>query len=163
MSCQNSFVFASLDRLTLFCEIGREKMKLTQLTSLISATPQETSKYLIRLRNTGAIDKDSEGFFSHTSFGKIFYELLPGLRFVNKNQKFLLSHDLGFLPLEFIERIGELQESEYIEGVGQILSHTQKAASEAEDYNWLMADHPIGGDDFISGNINLRQAMSNTG
>jgi predicted transcriptional regulator len=103
------FVFASLDRLTLFCEIGREKMKLTQMTSLISATPQETSKHLIWLRNAGAINKDSEGFFSHTSFGKILYELLPAIRFVNKNQRFLLSHDLRLLPIEFIERIGELQ------------------------------------------------------
>ncbi len=147
------FVFASLDRLTLFSEIGRDrKMKLTQLTSLISATPQETSKHLIRLRSAGVVDKDSDGFFTHTSFGKILFELLPGLRFLNKNQKYLLSHDLAILPVEFIERIGELQESEYIEGVGQILSHTQNSVKEAEEYIWLMADHPIGGDEFIMGN-----------
>jgi predicted transcriptional regulator len=64
---------------------------------------------LIWLRNAGTINKDSEGFFSHTSFGKILYELLPAIRFVNKNQRFLLSHDLRLLPIEFIERIGELQ------------------------------------------------------
>jgi predicted transcriptional regulator len=149
------FVFASLDRLTLFSEIGREKMKLTQLTSLISATPQETSKHLIRLRNAGTIEKDSEGFFAQTSFGKILHELLPALRFANKNQRYLLSHDMALLPLEFIERLGELQESEYTEGVGKILSHTQQAVREAEEYIWLMADHPIGGEEFIGGNMKL--------
>jgi predicted transcriptional regulator len=149
------FVFASLDRLTLFSEIGREKMKLTQLTSLISATPQETSKHLMRLRNAKTIEKDSEGFFTQTSFGKILYELLPALRFANKNQKYLLSHDMTLLPLEFIERFGELQESEYVEGVGKILSYTQQTVREAEEYIWLMADHPIGGDEFIGGNMKL--------
>lgn len=149
------FVFASLDRLTLFSEIGREKMKLTQLTSLISATPQETSKHLIRLRNAKTIEKDSEGFFTQTSFGKILYDLLPALRFANKNQKYLLSHDMALLPLEFIERFGELQESEYVEGVGKILSYTQQTVREAEEYIWLMADHPIGGEEFIGGNTKL--------
>ena len=135
------FVFASLDRLTLFSEIGRKKMKLTQLTSLISATPQETSKHLIRLRNAGTIEKDPEGFFTQTPFGK--------------NQKYLLSHNMALLPIEFIERIGELQESEYVEGVGQILSYTQQTAKEAEEYIWLMEDHPIGGDEFIGGKMKL--------
>ncbi len=149
------FVLASSDRLTLFSEIGKEKMKLTQLTSLISASPQETSKHLIRLRNAGAIEKDSEGFFTQTPFGKILYKLLPALRFANKNQKYLLSHDTGLLPLEFIERFGELRESEYTVGIGKILSYIQQTVREAEEYIWLMADHPIGGEEFIGGNKKL--------
>ena len=59
---------------------------------------------------------------------------------------------MRFLPIKFIERIGALQASQYIEGVGYILSHTQKAIGYVQDYIWFMADHSIGGDDLIGGN-----------
>lgn len=71
---------------------------------------------------------------------------------------------MKFPPIEFIERIGELQESQYIEGVGYNLSHTQKAIGYAQDSIWFMADYSIGGDDLIAGDKkNLRQTMLNAG
>ena len=58
------FILASVDRLTLLSEIDINKQRLSQITSKISATPQETSKHLMRLRNAEIVEKDPEGFFN---------------------------------------------------------------------------------------------------
>jgi len=145
------FILASVDRLTLLSEIATEKRRLSQLTAGLSATPQETSKHLTRLRDAKIIEKDSDGFFSLTAFGKIIKNLLPSIRFLTQNREYFLSHDISSLPLEFIERLGELQEGQYADKVGSILAHTQQVVQDADEYIWLMADHPLGGEQYVTG------------
>ncbi|WP_458719670.1 hypothetical protein [Candidatus Nitrosocosmicus sp. R] len=62
-----------------------------------------------------------------------------------------MSNDLSLLPLEFNERLGELYDSEFTDRVGPLLSYIQQTVTEAEEYIWLMADHPIGGDEYVGG------------
>jgi predicted transcriptional regulator len=154
------FILASVDRLTLLSEIAIEKRRLSQLTAKLSATPQETSKHLMRLRNAKLIEKDSEGFFGLTAFGKIIVNLLPSIRFLIQNREYFLSHDISSLPREFIERIGELRESGYAGRVGSILAHTQQVVKDAEDYIWLMADHPLGGEEYVTGSGKLESSTT---
>jgi predicted transcriptional regulator len=156
------FILASVDRLTLLSEIAIESRRLSQLTTKLSATPQETSKHLTRLRNAKLIEKDSEGFFGLTAFGKIIVSLVPSIRFLTKNREYFLSHDISSLPLEFIERIGELQESGYAGRVGSILAHTQQVVQGAEKYIWLMADHPLGGEEYVTKSGKLESSTTVT-
>jgi predicted transcriptional regulator len=156
------FILASVDRLTLLSEIQAEKRRLSQLTTKISATPQETSKHLTRLRDAKLVEKDSDGFFSLTSFGKIIVNLLPSIRFLAQNREYFLSHDISSLPLEFIERLGELQEGQYGERVGSILAHIQQVVQDAEEYIWLMSDHPLGGQEYVARSGKLESTSSVT-
>ena len=154
------FILASIDRLTLLSEIAIQNRRLSQLTTTLSATPQETSKHLTRLRDAKLIEKDSDGLFSLTAFGKIIVNLLPSIRFVTENREYFLSHDISSLPLEFIERLGELQEGQYGEKVGSILAHIQQVVQDAEDYVWLMADHPLGGQEYVTRSRKLESTSS---
>jgi predicted transcriptional regulator len=156
------FILASIDRLTLLSEIAIEKRRLSQLTSKLSATPQETSKHLTRLRDAKLIEKDSEGFFGLTAFGRIMLNLLPSIRFLTQNREYFLSHDISSLPLEFMERLGELQENEYGEKVGAILVHLQQVVQDAEHYIWMMADHPLGGQEYVTKSGKLESTSSVT-
>jgi predicted transcriptional regulator len=157
------FILASVDRLTLLFEIAIEKRRLSQLTAKLSATPQETSKHLMRLRSAKLIEKDFEGFFGLTAFGKIIIvNLLPSIRFLTQNREYFLSHDMSSLPPEFIERIGELQESGYARRVGSILAHTKQVVQDAEEYIWLMADHPLGGEEYVTGSGKLESSSTVT-
>jgi predicted transcriptional regulator len=145
------FILASIDRLTLLSEIAIEKkLKLSQLTAKLSATSQETSKHLMRLRNAKLIEKDSDGFFGLTAFGKIILNIVPSIRFLTQNREYFLSHDISSLPLEFIERLGELEEGQYADKVGSVLAHTQQVAQAAEKYIWLMADHRLGDQEYVT-------------
>jgi predicted transcriptional regulator len=156
------FILASVDRLTLLSEIAIEKRRLSQLTSKLSATPQETSKHLTRLRDARLIEKDSEGFFGVTTFGKIVVNLLPSIEFLSENRLYFLSHDISSLPLEFIERLGELQEGYYAEKVGSILTHLQQVAQGAEEYIWLMADHRLGDQEYVTKSGKLESSSTVT-
>jgi len=154
------FILASVDRLTLLSEIAIEKRRLSQLSSKLSATPQETSKHLTRLRDAKLIEKDSDGFFGLTAFSKIIVNLIPSIRFLTKNREYFLSHDISSLPLEFIERLGELQEGQSADKVGSILEHTQHVVQDAEEYIWLMADHTLGGQEYVTGSGKLESTSS---
>ena len=145
------FVLASIDRLTLLSEIAIEKkLKLSHLTTKLSATSQETSKHLMRLRNAKLIEKDSEGFFGLTAFGKIILNIVPSITFLTQNREYFFSHDISSLPLEFIERLGELKEGQYADKVGSVLAHLEQVAQSAEEYIWLMADHRLGDQEYVT-------------
>jgi predicted transcriptional regulator len=144
------FILASIDRLTLLSEIAVEKRRLSQLATKLSATPQETSKHLVRLRDAKLTEKDSDGLFSLTSFGKIIVNFVPSFRFLTQNIEYLLSHDISSLPLEFIERLGELQEGEHTDNVGSVIAHLQQVVQSAEKYIWLMADHRFGNQEYVT-------------
>jgi predicted transcriptional regulator len=156
------FILASIDRLTLLSEIAIKKCKLSQLTAKLSATPQETSKHLMRLRYAKLIEKDSEGFFGVTAFGKIIVNLLPSMRFVSENRAYFLSHDISSLPLESIERLGELQEGEYADKVGSVLAHIQQVVQDAEECIWLMSDHPLGNGEYVARSGKLESSSTVT-
>jgi predicted transcriptional regulator len=54
------FILASIDRLQLLSEIGVKKSRLGELTNKISATPQETSKHLMRLRSAQFLENKAQ-------------------------------------------------------------------------------------------------------
>ncbi|HEY7573346.1 MAG TPA: hypothetical protein VH796_18460 [Nitrososphaeraceae archaeon] len=66
-----------------------------------------------------------------------------------------MSHDVSFLPLEFIERIGELSEYEHAQNVSNVLRHLEQTISLANEYVWLMADQAL-----VTG-PSVAQAVSN--
>jgi predicted transcriptional regulator len=136
------FAVASVDRLTLFYTISKERLRLTQLASKLSASTQETSRHLSRLQETKIIEKESDGCFILTPFGKILL-VLPSLKFLTRHKEYFLTHDISALPLEFIERIGELEQGAFSHGVGYVLSHTADVIREAEKYVWLCSDNPM--------------------
>lgn len=154
------FAVASVDRLTLFYTIGKERLRLTQLASKLSASTQETSRHLSRLQEAKVIEKESDGCFILTPFGKSLIVLLPSLKFLIRHREYFLSHDISALPIEFIERIGELEQSEFAHGIGVVLSHTARVFREAERYVWLASDNVMDlstlGGKAASGDVLLR-------
>jgi predicted transcriptional regulator len=135
------FAVASIDRLSLFSMIVEERLRLTQLASKLSASTQETSRHLSRLQEARIVEKESDGCFIPTLLGRALIALLPSLKFLNKHKEYFLSHNLSALPLEFLERIGELEQGEFAHGVGTVLSHTGQVFREARKYVWLASDN----------------------
>ena len=155
------FELSSSDRLSLLLEVKAEKQRLTQLARKVTATLQETSRHLTRLSGAKLIEKDSAGFFELTSIGRLALDLVPSFGFLSKNKDYFLSHDISFLPPQFILRIGELAESEYEGSVTGILRGIEQMMGEAEQYIWLMGDQPLITGSFIvrtfgDRNISLR-------
>src|SRR5918996_3090449 len=79
-------------------------------------------------------------------YGSIVYRTC----FLTQNREYFLSHDISSLPLEFIERLGELQEGEHTDNVGSVIVHLQRVVQSAEEYIWLMADHRLGNQEYVT-------------
>ena len=137
------FDISSSDRLTLLFAIRKENLRLTQLAEKISATIQETSRHLGRLTDAKLIEKNSDSSYTVTSYGRLVLILLSSYNFLSKNKDYFLSHDISFLPQEFIERIGELSLYEYSVNVSNVLRHIEQVISSAKEYIWLMADQAV--------------------
>ena len=137
------FDISSSDRLTLLFAIRKENLRLTHLAEKISATIQETSRHLGRLTDAKLIEKNSDGFYSVTSYGRLVLILLSPYNFLSKNKDYFLSHDMSFLPQEFIERIGELSVYDYSVNVSSVLRHIEHVINSAKEYIWLMADQAV--------------------
>jgi predicted transcriptional regulator len=137
------FDIASSDRLRLLFAIRKANLRLTPLAENISATIQETSRHLGRLTDAKLIEKNSDCSYTVTSYGRLVLILLSSYDFLSKNKDYFLSHDITFLPQEFIERIGELSVYEYSINVSNILRHIEQVINSAKEYVWLMADKAV--------------------
>jgi len=137
------FLLSSADRLKLLRAIREERLRPSRLSSKLSITVQETSRQLSRLHAAGLVERDDKGLYLLTGLGRVLLQLLPSFEFLVQRRKYLLSHDLSFIPPEFVERIGELLQNEYGETVGRVLDHFEQVLSEAREYVWLMADQVL--------------------
>ena len=131
---------AHSERLRALSLIERERFKLTQISEHLNLSMQETSRHLSRLRDAKLIRKDGDGFYQVTSLGWITLRLLPGYSFITSNRDYFQDHELTWLPPEFIERIGELEEYEPGRGVMQVLHLAEVVMEEAQQYVWILTD-----------------------
>ena len=137
------FLLSSADRVNILSAINEERLRLSQLASKFSMTTQETSRQLARLSDAKLIEKDPKGLYGLTGLGNLALKLLPSFGFLVRRSEYLLSHDLSFLPPEFIERVGELSEGRYMERVGSTLELINRVLRECREHIWLMADQVL--------------------
>jgi predicted transcriptional regulator len=131
---------AHSDRLRALSLIERERFKLTQISERLNLSMQETSRHLSRLKDAKLVRKDVDGFYQVTPLGRISLRLLPGYNFITRNRDYFQDHELTWLPPEFIERVGELEECEPGKGVMQVLHLAGVVMEEAERYVWILTD-----------------------
>ncbi len=137
------FALSNGDRMKLLSELHGGDLRLTELSERLSATAQETSKHLGRLADTRVIEKSPLGSYRLTSFGKLVLDTLPSLSFVSLHRKYFLSHDISFLPRDFVLRLGELTEHIFVDHVTNVLTECQHLLGLAEDYFLWTVDQPL--------------------
>ncbi|MBO0888696.1 hypothetical protein J2P12_06310, partial [Candidatus Bathyarchaeota archaeon] len=134
------FELISPERFAIVNELSLGRQRLTELSKLSKHTVQECSRDLNRLSEAGFVRKDSNGLFEITPFGRAVLSLFPGLKFLVKERHYFLSHDLSFLPRQFIERIGELSEGKAVNHASLVLDHIREVVSKGREYVWLISD-----------------------
>ena len=134
---------------------------MTALSKAIDASAAEGSRHLRRLSDAGLVRKDSEGFYEATPVGRTVLKLLPGIGLLLEHQDYFRSRDLSFLPLEFVERIGELSKANRVNQLSAVLEHIKSVVSQGRDHVWLVSDNlfpqwPGIGSSFLSTDIPVR-------
>jgi predicted transcriptional regulator len=155
------FSMASDDRLALLAELNSKPQKMTPLSKTINASVQECSRHLERLSTSGLVSKGTGGYFSTTSLGRAVIRMFPGMKFLLSNREYFLTHDPGYLPEAFVERLGELSTGEYVNHVSRTLELIKEVISEGREFVWLVADQPpivskVAGDSFRSRELRVK-------
>jgi len=137
------FELSHEDRLNIFHMIQKNPVKLTHLSEKLNLQVQETSRHLSRLSDAKLILKDVEGFYHLTPYGDHVIKLLPGLEFLSKHRKHFLTHESARLPEEFVNRIGELNNCNYIDDLMVMMQEAKTGFEEAKEFVWILSDHML--------------------
>jgi len=118
-------------------------MRLTQLSEKLNLTVQETSRHLSRLSEANLITKDADGLNHLLPYGKYVLILFPGFEFLSKHREYFNTHNIDFLPDEFITRIGDLKNCTIITDVMVAFHVANNLIQQSKEYIWIMGNQVL--------------------
>ena len=138
--CDIFFELSNEDRLEILFKLQEDHMKVTTLSRDLEITTQECSRHIARLSEAKLVEKDPEGFFNLTQYGRASLKLIPSWRFISEHSDYFNIHSLEKIPSEFVCRIGELRKSEPTGNVMVTFHVVESLIKNVEEYVWLMHD-----------------------
>ena len=141
--CDLFFEFSNEDRLRILRTLQHDHLTVTSLSKDLELTTQETSRHLARLGEVGLTSKNPDGTHYLTGYGELSLKQISGFKFTTAHKEYFQNHDLTKLPMEFVSRIGELENSRYVDDVMVIFHLIDQMIREAEEYVWRITDRYI--------------------
>jgi predicted transcriptional regulator len=128
----------SAQRIAILYRIEEEKCNLARLSKDLGCTMPEVRRNIIRLTSSGIVDRESNGTFFLTTFGKTILEQIPTLDFLSRNKDYFSDHTFSALPLKFIRRIGSLSNSKLISGLVSVDERLNDIYNRSQEYVYAM-------------------------
>jgi predicted transcriptional regulator len=125
---------ASSQRLSIIHMISCQRLNLSSLAKSLNLTMQEVHRNTTRLREAGIIEKNLEGVFLLTTFGRILIKQISIFDFLSRNKNYFSDHILGNMPIKFIQRIGALSGGKFISGVVRVIETWKRIYNESNEY-----------------------------
>ena len=132
------FELGSAQRLAILYKIAEVKCNLARLSKDLGCTMPEVRRNIIRLTNSGMVDRESNGTFFLTTFGKTILEQIPTLDFLSRNKDYFSDHTFSALPLKFIRRIGSLTNSKLVSGLVSVDERLNDIYNRSQEYVYAM-------------------------
>jgi predicted transcriptional regulator len=137
------FELASESRLNILRELQKEPLKMQEIARRIDVTATEAFRQLERLSNAMLVQRQPDGTFALPEYGKLVLQLSSSLEFASKHKEYFSTHDITRLPIQLVNRLGELWQSKLIMDTVETLNKAQRAFMEAEEYGWGIAEGTI--------------------
>ncbi|WP_371503658.1 helix-turn-helix transcriptional regulator [Nitrosopumilus adriaticus] len=125
---------SSEQRLKIILRLEQGKTKMSVLAKELDATVPEIHRNFTRLSKTGLIEKDVDGNYCLTLFGKTVFAQINSLMFIPNNKNYFKNHTFSSLPDKFIQRIGSLDESELVTGYIKVMEKWNDIYKNSEEY-----------------------------
>jgi len=138
--CSLLFELSNEDRLNILQELKKKPMKLSRVSEKFDFTVPETARNLTRLNEASLIAKDVDGCFHLTPLGEAALLFLPSFEFISKHKKYFKTHTISNLPPEYAASIGALKNSEFMNGITEMMFYGENAIKEAEEFIWIGVD-----------------------
>jgi predicted transcriptional regulator len=155
------FELGSAQRIAILFEIAEVRCNLAKLSKDLGCTMPEVRRNIIRLTNSGFIERESDGTFLLTTFGKTILEQISTLDFLSRNKDYFSDHAFSPLPLKFIKRVGSLSNSKLISGLVSIDESLKDIYNRSQEYVYAMIPEvPI---DLIESIVSRLKKVENKG
>ena len=138
--CDLYFELSNEERLNILYSLREENLNITSLAQIIDVTTQECSRHTSRLADVNLVQKNPDGTYSLTPYGRLTLRLIPGQLFASTHHRYFNTHSLDHLPSGFVSRIHELSDSRYTEDVWVTFSLLENLFKEAKEYVWMIHD-----------------------
>ncbi|MCW4034820.1 MAG: hypothetical protein NWF03_05600, partial [Candidatus Bathyarchaeota archaeon] len=137
------FELASENRLCILQELQTQNLKMNDIARRLDVTATEAFRQLQRLSEAMLVQKQPDGTFTVTGYGKLVLQLSSSYEFVSKNREYFLAHDVWSIPTQFIHRLGELSGAQLILDAMDNINKGEKMFIAAEQYAWGIAEGRI--------------------
>jgi predicted transcriptional regulator len=134
------FELASESRLSILRELQAENLKMNKIASRLDVTATEAFRQLQRLSEAMLVQRQPEGTFTITCYGKLVLHLCSSFEFASKHKEYFLTHDVWRLPMQFVNRLGELSQTKLIMDAMENINMGERMFIEAEQYAWGLAE-----------------------
>ena len=125
---------SSEQRLKIILRLEKGKTKMSVIVKELDATAPEIHRNFTRLSKVGLIEKDVDGNYDLTIFGKTVFAQINSLMFVPNHKNYFKNHTFSALPDKFIQRIGSLNESELVNGYIKVMELWNDIYKNSEEY-----------------------------
>lgn len=125
-------------RLQIINALRNSSMNLTLIAKHLGITMQEAHRNFNRLMDAGIVTRDSTGSYSLTTFGNTIITQLPSINFLSKNKNYFSDHYFADLPMKFVQRIGSLDNSKFIQGLVAVIEEIKELYRHSEEYIYGM-------------------------
>ncbi len=126
---------ASSQRLSIIFMISScQRLRLSTLAKSLNLTIQEVHRNTNRLLDAGLIEKNSEGVFFLTTFGNAITRQFSIFDFLSSNKGYFSDHNVGNIPMKFVQRIGALNGGNLVSGIVSIIESWKRLYEESREY-----------------------------
>ena len=134
------FELASESRLGILRELQTRNLKMQEIARRLDLTATEAVRQLKRLSEALLIQRQPEGSYAITQYGKLVLQLSSSLEFVFKHKEYFLTHDIWRLPYQFVNRLGELSQTNLRTDTMESINKVEQILGEAEQYVWGLGE-----------------------
>ena len=125
---------SSEQRLAILLRLFEKKSNVSTIAKALDATVPEVYRNFERLVKAELIEKDTDGNYHLTTYGKTLCLHIPSLIFMSQNRKYFRNHDFGDIPIKFIQRIGALLSCKHIKGFVKVQECWNDIYNNANEY-----------------------------
>lgn len=134
------FELASENRLGILNELQTKTLKMQEIARKLDVTATEALRQLQRLSVAQLVQRQSDGSYATTHYGKLVLQLSSSIEFTSRYKDYFSTHDIMQLPYQFLNRIGELSQATFVMDTIENLNWGQRLYTEAEQYTWGLAE-----------------------
>ncbi|MFB3888481.1 MAG: helix-turn-helix transcriptional regulator [Candidatus Bathyarchaeia archaeon] len=137
------FELASESRIEILRELQKENLKMQDIARRLNLTATEAFRQLERLSAALLVQRQPDGTYALTPFGRLELHLSSSMEFALKHKQYFLTHDVWRLPQQFVDRIGELSKATLNMNLVESTRKSSQIIGEAQRYMWGISPEPL--------------------